>query len=96
MAGSAKEPNELFGRPGLGSGSLDAWLGCVGSDRNVGRHELAAFGVAKSRPDNDMDVVDGLRGQTGSRGPARRQQVGVEVFEVFGPRRLERDLPERW
>ena len=75
---------------------LDHGLGCGagsgGVDRDVVFDEMDVHGVFERRAHDDVHVIDGCGGEPGSVDLARRQQIGVEVFEVFGPQRSDRQV----
>ncbi len=89
--GGTQERLELLGGPGVLLDLRDrpqSW--CVGDDRGVSRDEPAAHGVGERTPDDEMNLVDGLRRE-------RRSTVGwieepvVERFEVVGSEASQSD-----
>lgn len=86
VVGELEERLELVGSPDpIGPAPVPSLFGGVGGFGRVVALESAADGVIERGPDDDVDVEDGLGGESLSgAGVAVVQQVGVELFETFG------------
>jgi len=60
--GDGEEGCELLGRPSSGDACGGAAVAGVGGEGDVRLDELSAHGEAQRRADDDVDVVDRLRG----------------------------------
>ena len=84
MLGFRQEFCELFDGPAFRPGAFAAsgsWrLGCVG---DVGRHQVVALSRAQGCADYHVDVVDGLRCQSGCSFSTSGEEVGVEAVEML-------------
>ncbi len=81
----SKELAELLGGPALRAAALSQprpWG--LRSERRIHGDEVLADRLGERGADHDVDVVHGLRCETGPPHPAGGEQFGVEAVEVFG------------
>ena len=95
VCGGVQVGPELFSGPGFRSFArlgLRAWW--PGFQRDVRGHVVAAFRITKAGSQNDVDVVDGLRGKWSTEPVAARKKVEVKPVEVFGTQPTDRHVAE--
>ncbi len=95
MPGSgAQEGPQLLRRPGTLFDPRDGpKAGGVGDQGDVPRDEPATHGLLESPPDDQVDLVHGLRSERGV-SVARMEQAVVEGVEVVGAQAPQADVAE--
>jgi hypothetical protein len=92
--GGAQEGPQLNGRPGTLFDPRDGpKAGGVGDQSDVSRDEPATHGLLQSPPDDQVDLVHGLRSERGLPVAGMEQPV-VEGLEVVGTQAPQADVAE--